>query len=65
MNMADLGSSLRGTVYEKNDMSSIASYFIPSFDDKYYGVTITVDKEEDKVIKIALNRNPKEENLFD
>lgn len=65
MNTADLEAALEGTVYEKNDMSSIASYFIPSFDDKYYGVTITVDKEEDKVIKIALDRSPKEENLFD
>ena len=65
MNTADLEAALEGTTYEKEEGSSLDSYFIPSFDDKYYGVTITVNKEEDKVIKIALSRSPKETNLFD
>ena len=65
MNTADLESALEGTLYEKKEYSSLNSYFIPSYDDKYYGTTITVDKEEDRIVKISIHRSPNTENLFD
>ena len=65
MNTADLESALEGTLYEKDEYSSLNSYFIPSYDEQYYGITITVDKEEDQVIKISIEHSPNRENLFD
>ncbi len=65
MNTADLESALEGTLYEKEEYSTLNSYFIPSYDEQYHGITITVDKEEDKIIKISIEHSPNTENLFD
>lgn len=65
MNTEELEKALGDTLYEKEEGSSLNSYFIPSYDEKYQGVSIVVNREEDQIKKISIQHSPKAANLFD